>query len=214
MKMRTLNPQTPQNFHAHLLSEEKSENTTQKYLKDAEAFARYLDGQGVTKETVLRYKNHLLAQRYAPASINSKLASLNSLFSFLGWFDCKVKTVKIQRCVYCPEDKELSKDEYVRLINAARQKRNRRLTLLLQTICGTGIRVSELMHITVEAARCGRAAVSLKGKTRVVFLVDELCRRLLQYAQQRKIQSGPIFITRSGAPMSRQHPPTVCPRAL
>jgi len=122
--------------------------------------------------------------------------------------------VKIQRCVYRPEDKELSKDEYVRLINAARQKGNRRLTLLLQTICGTGIRVSELMHITVEAARCGRATVSLKGKTRVVFLVDELCRRLLQYAQQRKIQSGPIFITRSGAPMSRQHPPTVCPRAL
>ena len=131
------------------------------------------------------------------------LASLNSLFSFLNWMDCRVKSIKLQRQIYCPEEKELTKAEYMRLVNAAKQKGNERLNLILQTICGTGIRVSELQYITVEAVKNGEAIVSLKGKTRSVFIVKELKKKLLRYAAEQGIKSGTIFITRTGRPMSR-----------
>ena len=131
------------------------------------------------------------------------LASLNSLFAFLGWNDCRIKAVKLQRQTYCPRERTLTRAEYMRLCNAARQQHNRRLSLMLQTICGTGIRVSELPYITVEAARAGQATVSLKGKTRSVFLIKELQKKLLSYAAQQNITSGPIFITRTGKPVSR-----------
>ena len=167
------------------------------------AFAEYLSGAEITKETVIAYKNKLLSENYAVRSMNSMLASLNSLFSFLGWSDCKVKSIKLQRQIYCPEEKELTKAEYMRLVNAAKQEGNERLNLLIQTICGTGIRVSELQYITVEAVKCGEAVVSLKGKTRSAFIVRELQKKLLRYAAEQKISSGVIFITRSGKPMSR-----------
>ena len=131
------------------------------------------------------------------------VASLNALFSFLGWTDLKVKSIKLQRQIYCPEEKELTKAEYMRLVNTAKQKGNERLNLLIQTICGTGIRVSELSYITVEAVKCGEAVVSLKGKTRSVFIVRDLQKKLLRYAAEQKIISGAIFITRNGKPMSR-----------
>ena len=167
------------------------------------AFAAYLSGIEVTKETVIAYKSRLLAENYAVRSINSILASVNSLFAFLGWTDCKVKSIKLQRQVYCPEEKELTKAEYTRLVNTAKQKGNERLNLILQTICGTGIRVSELQYITVEAVKCSEAVVSLKGKTRSVFIVKELQKKLLRYAAEQKIHSGCIFITRTGKPISR-----------
>ena len=167
------------------------------------AFAAYLSGIEVTKETVIAYKSRLLAENYAVRSINSILASVNSLFAFLGWTDCKVKSIKLQRQVYCPEEKELTKAEYTRLVNTAKQKGNERLNLILQTICGTGIRVSELQYITVEAVKCSEAVVSLKGKTRSVFIVKELQKKLLRYAARQKIQSGAIFITRTGKSISR-----------
>lgn len=126
-----------------------------------------------------------------------------SLFSFLGWTDCRVKSIKLQRQIYCPEEKELTKAEYMRLVNTAKQKGNERLNLILQTICGTGIRVSELQYITVEAVKNGEAIVSLKGKTRSVFIVKELQKKLLRYAAEQGIKSGCIFITRTGKPMSR-----------
>lgn len=131
------------------------------------------------------------------------LASINGLFSFLGWYELKIKSIKLQRQIYCPEEKELTKAEYMRLVNTAKQKGNERLNLILQTICRTGIRVSELQYITVEAVRCGEAIVSLKGKTRSVFIVRELQKKLLCYAAGRKITMGAIFITRSGKPISR-----------
>ena len=131
------------------------------------------------------------------------IASINSLLSFLGWADLKVKSIKLQRQIYCPEEKELTKAEYMRLINTAKQKGNERLNLLIQTICGTGIRVSELQYITVEAVKCGEAVASLKGKTRSVFIIRELQKKLLHYAAVQKITTGAIFITRSGKPMSR-----------
>lgn len=144
----------------------------------------------------------------APSSsrvITSQLvavASINSLFQFLGWVDLKVKSIKLQRQIYCQEEKELTKAEYMRLVNTAKQKGNERLNLLIQTICGTGICVSELQYITVEAVRSGEAVVSLKGKTRSVFIVRKL-QKMLRYAAEQKITSGAIFITRSGKPMSR-----------
>ena len=190
-------------FAAYLKSEEKSENTIEKYIRDVGAFAAYMGNVEITKGAAIAYKNKLLSEGYAVRSINSMVASINSLFAFLGWEDLKVKSFKLQQKIYCPEEKELTKAEYMRLVNTAKQKGNERLNLLIQTICGTGIRVSELQYITVEAVTCGEAVVSLKGKTRSVFIVRELQRKLLRYAAEQKITSGAIFITRTGKPMSR-----------
>ena len=190
-------------FAAHLEREEKSRNTIEKYLRDVRAFASYMNGDAVTKEAVIAYKKAQQEAHYAVASINSVLAALNSLFTYLGWLDCKVKTLKYQRAVYCPAEKELTREEYARLVHTACRQHNERLHLVLQTICATGIRVSELAFITVEAAQSGRAVVSLKGKTRVVFLVRELQQRLLRYAAEQGIRTGAIFVTRSGRPLNR-----------
>ena len=203
MKGRILTEKIIADFFLYLKSEEKSQNTIQKYLRDVRAFAADLSGTEVTKEVAVAYKSKLLSENYAVRSINSMLASLNSLFAFLGWTDCKVKSIKLQRQIYCSEEKELTKAEYMRLVNTAKQRGNERLNLIIQTICGTGIRVSELQFITVEAVKRGEAIVSLKGKTRTVFLVRELQKKLLRYVAEQKIQSGAVFITRTGKPMSR-----------
>lgn len=203
MKGRILTEKMVADFSAYLKSEEKSENTIGKYLRDVRAFSVYLNGDEITKEAVIAYKSKLLSMNYAVRSINSMLASVNGLFSFLGWADLKVKSIKLQRQIYCSEEKELTKAEYMRLVNTAKQKGNERLNLILQTICGTGIRVSELQYITVEAVKCGEAIVSLKGKTRTIFIVRELQKKLLRFAAEQGISSGTIFITRTGRPMSR-----------
>ena len=203
MKGRILTEKQIAKFAAYLKNEEKSENTIEKYIRDVRTFAASISETEITKETVIAYKNKLISDNYAVRSINSMLASLNGLFSFLGWGDLKVKSIKLQRQIYCPEEKELTKAEYMQLVSAAKQKGNECLNLLIQTICGTGIRVSELQYITVEAVKCGEAVVSLKGKTRSVFIVRELQKKLLCYATEQKITTGAIFITRSGKPMSR-----------
>lgn len=203
MKGRILTEKQIAAFAIYLKSEEKSENTVEKYIRDVRAFATYIGESDITKESVISYKNKLISDKYAVRSINSMLASINGLFSFLGWGDLKVKSIKLQRQIYCPEEKELTKTEYMRLVNTAKQKGNGRLNLLIQTICGTGIRVSELQYITVETVKCGETVVSLKGKTRSVFIVRELQKKLLRYAAEQKITSGAIFITRNGKAMSR-----------
>ena len=203
MKGRILTKALLEAFRAHLILEERSDATVEKYCRDAAAFADYLDGNAVTKELAISYKNKLNADGYKVRSINSMLASVNSLFAFLGWHDLKVKTIKIQQQIFCPEEKELTKAEYMRLVNTAKVKHNERLCLILQTICGTGIRVSELIFITVEAAKRGEATVSCKGKTRPVFIVRELQKKLLRYAAEQGIESGCIFITRGRKPISR-----------
>ena len=203
MKGRILTSEATQTFKKYLREEEKSENTIEKYMRDAWAFTTYMNGTEITKESVIAYKSNLISENYAVRSINSMLASLNSLFVFLGWMDCRVKSIKLQRQIYCPEEKELTKAEYMRLVNTAKQKGNKRLSLILQTICGTGIRVSELQYITVEAVKRGETVVSLKGKTRTVFIVKELRQKLLRYAAEQEIPSGAIFITRTGRPISR-----------
>lgn len=203
MKGRILTSEAIDCFKKYLRGEEKSENTIEKYLRDVRAFSVYLNGDEITKEAVIAYKSKLLSMNYAVRSINSMLASVNGLFSFLGWADLKVKSIKLQRQIYCSEERELTKAEYMRLVNTAKQKGNERLNLILQTICGTGIRVSELQYITVEAVKCGEAIVSLKGKTRTIFIVRELQKKLLRYAAEQGISSGTIFITRTGRPLSR-----------
>ena len=203
MKGHYLTKEITKRFEHYLREEEKSGNTVEKYMRDVHAFMVFLSENEVTKETVIAYKNKLIAENYAVRSINSMLASINSLFSFLGWSECKVKSIKLQRQIYCPEEKELTKAEYMRLVNTAKQKGNERLNLILQTICGTGIRVSELQFITVEAVRQGEAIVSLKGKTRSVFIVKDLQKKLSRYAAKQSIKSGAIFITRTCKPMSR-----------
>ena len=188
-------------FREHLILEERSAATIQKYIRDIKAFAKYAEG-AVTRETVIAYKKHL-QEHYAVRSVNSMLASINSLFVSLGWHGLKVKTLKLQQQVYCPAEKELTKAEYTRLCKAAQRRHNERLNLILQTICGTGIRVSELQFITIEAVKNGEAVVSCKAKTRPVFIVKELKQKLLRYAAEQGIQSGMIFVTRTGKPISR-----------
>lgn len=190
-------------FYAWMQSEEKSRNTINKYARDIAAFVTYLDKDCVTKEKVIDYKTKLISDGYAVSSINSMIASLNSLFTFLGWNNFKVKSIKLQRQIYCSVEKELTKAEYIRLVNTAKRNGNIRLSLLLQTICATGIRVSELEYITVDTVRCGEAVVSLKGKTRSVFIVPELQKKLLRYVADQKITSGAIFVTRNGKPINR-----------
>lgn len=203
MKRRIMNEKTIEKFKEHLIKEEKSMATVEKYLRDVKAFYCYTSDKELIKETVVSYKTKLKDGGYAVRSINSMLASINSLFDFLGWYELKVKVFKLQRQIFCPEEKELTKKEYMRLLNTAKSRRNERLWLILQTICGTGIRVSELQYITVEAAVCGEAVVSCKGKTRTVFIVRELQKKLLRYASEQGIISGCIFVTRGGKPVSR-----------
>ena len=202
MNGQFITAKTIDEFREHLILEERSATTIEKYIRDAKAFAAYVGSNAVTKETVIAYKKYL-QENYAVRSVNSMLASINSLFAFLGWHDLKVKSLKLQQQVYCPEEKELTKAEYARLCRAAERKHNERLNLILQTICGTGIRVSELQFITVEAVKQGEAIVSCKAKTRSVFIVKELKQKLLRYAAKQNIKSGMIFVTRTGKPLSR-----------
>lgn len=202
MKGRAVTAERIAEFKEHLILEERSTATVEKYIRDVSTFAAYAQNGEIIKETVIAYKKHL-QEIYAVRSVNSMLAGINCLFTFLDWHDLKVKTLKLQQQVYCPEEKELTKAEYTRLCRAAMRKHNERLCLILQTVCGTGIRVSELQFITVEAARCGEAAVSCKAKTRTVFLVKALRQKLLRYAAEHGIRSGTIFVTRTGKPINR-----------
>ncbi len=203
MQNKSMNSTIVRQFESHLKMEEKSQNTIDKYIRDVRAFAEYVGDRELSKELAIAYKQRLKEGGYAVRSINSMIASINGLFAFMERYDCKLKTVKIQRQIYCPEDKELTKAEYTRLIKAAKEKKNERLNLIIQTICGTGIRVSELEFITVEAVRKGEATVSLKGKTRTVFVIKELQKKLLRYIAEQHRTEGAVFVTRTGKPVSR-----------
>lgn len=202
MKERVITAKIIAEFKKYLVLGERSAATIEKYIRDVKAFAVYSQGSEITKETVIAYKKYLQAG-YTVRSVNSMLASLNSLFAFLGWHGLKVKSLKLQQQVFCPEERELTKAEYKRLCLAAERRQSNRLSLVLQTICGTGIRVSELQYITVEAAKRGKAVVNCKSKTRTVFIVKELKQKLLRYAAEQNIKDGMIFITRTGKPISR-----------
>ncbi len=190
-------------FANYLCREEKSTATQEKYLRDVQAFCRYADANDITKELVIAWKKHLMENGYAVRSINSMLASVNSLLDFLELSACKVKSIRTQRQTYCTEDKELTKTEYLRLLSAS--KKNEQLNLVIQAICGTGIRVSELRFFTVEAIRYGEVTVDCKNKTRTILVPGRLKNVLLNYAKRRNIRSGAIFITRTGKTLNRSN---------
>lgn len=203
MNEKYLTSESINDFNNNLYSEEKSSATIEKYMRDVKAFYCFALNSSVTKEIVIEYKKKLISDGYAVRSVNSMLAPINKLFSFLGWYDCRVKPLKIQQEIFRPEEKELTKAEYMKLVNLARKRNDARLCLILQTICGTGIRVSELQYITVEAAQKGSISVSCKAKNRSIFIVKELRKKLLKYAKSKGIASGKIFITRSGKAIDR-----------
>ena len=197
---------TAEQFDAYscwLRQSERSPATIEKYLRDVQAFAHWLNGKPVTKELVTGWKEYLQSEHRAPASVNAALSALNGLFCFLGWADCRAKFLRIQRRLFRDQAKELTCADYNRLVGTARNLGRERLALVMETICATGIRVSEVRYITVEAARQGRAEIALKGKIRVILLPAKLCRKLLKYAQKQKIASGEIFLTGNGNSMSR-----------
>lgn len=204
MKNHQLTQQQIQAYAHYLQMEEKSRATMEKYLRDIRAFARWLDGRAIRKELTSEWKGHLIAQNYAPTTVNAMLSALNSLLEFLDLQECRVKFLKIQRCLFRDADRELTKEDYQRLLNTARKLGRERLGLLVETIGATGIRVSEVPYITVEAAQRGKAVIALKGKIRTILLPEKLRRKLLRYAKKQKTASGTIFRTKSGKELGRR----------
>lgn len=191
-------------YKQFLYREERSAGTIEKYLRDINTFLQWLGDREVTKEVAADWKAHLLEQGYAAVTINSMISALNGIFKFLGWDNCKVKFLKIQRRLFRDTNRELTRTEYDRLLASAKELRRERLSLLIETIGATGVRVSEVKYITVEAARNGKAEIALKGKIRVILLSSKLCRKLLQYAKKQKTASGAIFRTKSGKELTRR----------
>ncbi len=191
-------------FGRYLRKEEKSPGTREKYCRDIWAFSAWLDGRGLTKEVVTAWKEHLAAERYAPVTINSMLASVHAFLRFTGWGECRVKYLKLQRRLFREDSRELTREEYGRLLDTARDLGRERLALVMETMGATGIRVSEVKYITAEAVLAGRAEISLKGKVRTILLPGKLCRKLLKYAKRKKIASGEIFLTGDGNSLSRK----------
>lgn len=192
-------------FERMLIEEEKCASTRKKYVRDVKALLAYLGEPGcVTKAAVIAYKQHL-TERYAVATVNAMLASINSFFKKMSWYDCVVKSLRVQQAAFRPPERELTKAEYYRLLQTAKAQGNERLYLLMQTLCGTGIRISELPFITVEAVTAGRARVTLKGKTRAILLSAALCRELRRYTRARRIRTGSVFVTRGGRPVDRSN---------
>ena len=201
---KNITPKQLADFRRHLVSQERSPGTVQKYLADLTAFARWLSGRPVTREEANAWKAHLTARGYAPVTVNAKLAALNSFFRFAGWEDCRLRFLKIQRRMFRDQSRDLTRAEYEKLVTAARDRGREDLALLLETICATGIRVSEVRYITREAVLAGRADIALKGKIRTILLPGKLCRKLKKFAKNKKIASGELFLTGSGKPMTRQ----------
>lgn len=201
MKERIISNEQIREFRNYLKREEKSAATCEKYVRDVGAFAGFLLGQPVSKESVVTWKKGLVEQGYAVRSVNSMLASVNSFLDFLGWHECRVKHLRIQRQIYCAEDKELTKAEYLRLLEAS--KKNEQLRMIIQTICATGIRVSELCWFTVEALEYGEITVNCKNKTRNILVPGKLRKRLLEYAKRKNIRCGAVFVGKMGKPLDR-----------
>lgn len=200
--MKKITDNVIKKFKESLIESEKSRATLEKYVRDITAFLTWLGNRSLCKTKVLEYKEYI-KEKYAPASVNSIISSLNSFFDYIEEYGLKVKNIKIQKQIFASDKKELTKDEYKRLLNSAKVKGKDKLYLLIQTICATGIRVSELKYIDIKSVREGRAEVNMKGKLRVIIIPHKLCKKLKKYAEKRKIVSGSIFVTKSGRPLDR-----------
>ena len=204
MKIRLIESSQLQIFAGELRREDRSPGTIEKYLRDVGTFSAWLGGRAVGQGTAAQWKSELLESGLAPATINSMLAAVNKFFSVFDWADCRVKPLRIQRRMFRDAGRELTREDYFRLLHTAHALGRERLELLMETICATGIRVSEVQYMTVEAAQSGRAEIALKGKIRTILLPGKLCRKLLKYARKKKIASGEIFLTRGGRSLSRR----------
>ena len=204
MNERILTQEQLVGFRQELLRQERGPATVEKYLRDAGQFRAWLHGREVTPEAVSEWKGELLAQGRRPTTVNGKLAALNALFRWMDWNECRARSLRIQRKAFREDARELSREEYQRLVRTAERMGKNRLALMLEAIGGTGIRVSEVKYLTVESLRRERAEISLKGKIRTILLPGKLCRKLLQYAKKQKIASGEVFLARGGKPISRK----------
>ncbi len=202
--MKKITDEALNKFNMYLYEEEKSDNTVEKYMRDIRFFVMWLNKREVDKSVVLQYKKEL-CEKYAPKSVNSILSSLNTFFMFLGWYELKVKTLKIQRQIFSDKKKELTKQEYDRLLTAAKAMKNDKLYYLMQTIGSTGIRISELKFITCDAVKAGFAIINCKGKLRQVFLPKQLCKMLKSYIRDKNIKSGSVFVSKNGKPLDRSY---------
>jgi len=190
-------------YAAHLKSEERASSTIEKYIRDIRAFADFLHGAEVTKESAIQWKDNL-RQTHEATSVNSMIAAINGFFEFVG-LDIKIKQFKIQHRTFIPTEKELTNEDYEKLIKTAWLQKNERLCFVMQTICSTGIRVSELRFITVESVKKGYAEIQNKGKIRTILLPADLIKLLLQYSKKHGIKSGSIFVTKTGKPLNRSN---------
>lgn len=201
---RRVTKKAVEEFRTYLIEDEKSRATIEKYLRDIRKFMEFSEGDPVDKAMTMGYKAALI-EKYTARSANSMLAAINSFLKFMGWHDCCVKQFKIQQQAFSSEEKELTRKEYMRLVKSAKQKGDERLSLIIQTLCGTGIRISELEHITVEAVEQGEAVVNCKGKSRRIFIIADLKKILRLYIRKHGLASGPVFVTRTGRPVSRSN---------
>ena len=202
--LRFITNEQLQEFKEYLKNEERESSTIAKYLHDVQVFVGWLGEKEITKEKLTGYKEYLIEKKYNPKTINGILSAINKFLTFVGQSELKVKYLRIQRQLFRNSNRELTQAEYLKLINKAQELGKERLSLLMQTICATGIRVSELKYITVETVKAGKAEISLKGKIRTILLTGKLCKKLLKYAKKQKITSGEIFITRSGRGLGRK----------
>ncbi len=202
--MKTITNDKINEFKLYLLDEERSCATIEKYIRDIRFFSVYVGDAEISKSLVLQYKQKLCEQ-YAPASVNSIISSLNSFFTYNEWYDLKLKALKIQKPIFADKSRELTKAEYERLLNVAKQKKSQKLYYLMQTICSTGIRVSELKFITVETLKNKQVTINCKGKLRMIFLPKQLCKILKNYVKENNIQSGAIFVSKNGRPLDRSN---------
>ena len=204
MQERKITNELITEFEMYLYEEERSGNTIEKYMRDVRFFREWLKDGRIEKSVIIGYKKEL-CERYAIKSVNSMLSSLNAFFLFMGWHDLKIKTLKVQRCIFADKSKELTKPEYERLLTAAKNKKNERLYYLMQAIASTGLRVSEIKYVTCEAVRQGQAVINCKGKIRQIFLPRKLCQMLKQYIKSRNIKSGAVFVSKNGKPLDRSN---------
>ncbi len=202
--MKKITNELIQKFKEYLIDEEKSVATLDKYIRDVSVFMTWCENKELCKSLVREYKQEII-EKYAPASVNSIISSLNSFFAYNEWYDLKVKALKIQKQIFANKDKELTKEEYERLLKAAKSKNNQRLYYLMQTICSSGLRVSELRFITTDAVRCGQAIINCKGKMRIVMLPKLLCKMLKDYIKENNIKSGSVFVSKNGKPLDRSN---------